>query len=249
MRYYVPRMHLPRALAMSAAVVIVTTACSSATVEPDTTIGQATATTIALQSVPANYAGYLHQTTACGAEMPTPAVDMKFDAPGDAGLTGTTRVTLHTSCGDIVIDLDPGLAPVTANSFVFLAESGFFDGTVSHRVIPGFMIQAGDPTATGMGGPGYTLPDEFPSTGSPYIRGVVAMANAGPGTTGSQFFIMIGDADWLGPQYTVIGSVSSGLDALDLIAEVPLGRSANSSDPNPSTPLESVYIESVTIER
>ncbi|RLE16302.1 MAG: peptidylprolyl isomerase [Actinobacteria bacterium] len=174
---------------------------------------------------------------------------MGFDAPDEVGLVGQIVLTLNTSCGPIEIQLDPVTAPETVNSFVFLAESGFFDGTVSHRVVPGFMMQAGDPTATGFGGPGYTLPDEFPAEGITYERGVVAMANAGPGTTGSQFFITLGDADWLSPQYTIVGRVISGLETLDRIAQVRLGRGASSADPNPSTPLESIYIESVSIQR
>ncbi|MEN8041894.1 MAG: peptidylprolyl isomerase [Actinomycetota bacterium] len=239
-----------RILALGAATLLVAAACggeSSATTT--TTPPSTTATTVPLAQVPSDYVGYLHQPTACGAAQPEAAIDMKFDAPEDAGLSGRAVVTLNTSCGPIEILLDSTIAPETANSFVFLAESGYFDGTVSHRIIPGFMMQAGDPTATGRGGPGYTLPDEFPSEGTAYTKGTVAMANAGPGTTGSQFFIMFDDADWLGPQYTIVGHVTSGLDVLNLIADVPLGRGANSADPNPSTPLESVYIESVTVQR
>lgn len=234
---------------VAATIALAATACSSGESLTTTTVSRATATTVPLASVPADYGGYLHQETACGADQPDPTVEMKFDGPGDAALTGNTLVTLHTSCGPIEIELDPDLAPETTNSFVFLAESGFFDGTVSHRIIPDFMMQAGDPTATGRGGPGYTLPDELPSGDGIYTRGVVAMANAGPGTTGSQFFIMLGDAEWLGPQYSVIGSVASGLEVLDLIAQVPLGSGANSADPSPSTPLESVFIESISVER
>jgi len=229
---------------------LVIAACSGAENSATTTDQKATtATTVPLAAVPSDYIGYLYQPTACGSEQPQPAVDMKFETPGDAGITGLTRITLNTSCGPIEIELDPGSAPEAVNSFVFLAESGYFDGTVSHRVIPGFMMQAGDPTATGRGDPGYALPDEFPIEGTTYLRGAVAMANAGPGTTGSQFFIMFSDADWLPPQYTIVGQVISGLDTLDRIAEIPLGRGANSADPNPSTPLESIYIESVSVQR
>ncbi len=243
-------MRLNRVLLIGAAIALAAAACSSTETAPDTTeVPSTTPTTIALSAVPSEYTGYLHQPTACGAEQPEPATQLQFDEPGDGGIAGITIVTLHTSCGDIVIELDPNAAPETVNSFVFLAESGYLDGTVSHRIIPDFMMQAGDPTATGRGGPGYTLPDELPTTDSPYHRGVVAMANSGPGTTGSQFFIMFGDAAWLGPQYTVVGEVTEGLDTLDRIAEIPLGRGANSADPNPSTPLESVYIESVSVER
>jgi cyclophilin family peptidyl-prolyl cis-trans isomerase len=172
---------------------------------------------------------------------------MQFDAPGDVGIEGMTTVLLETSCGSLEIELDPSVAPETVNSFVFLAESGYFDGSVSHRIIPGFMMQAGDPTATGVGGPGYSIPDEFPQE-SGYARGVVAMANAGPGTTGSQFFIMFADGP-LPPNYTIFGQVVDGLGTLDLIEQLQLGRSATSADPTPSTPLESLYIESVTVSR
>ncbi len=240
-------MSINKAVATFGAIALLTAACSTADATSTTSVTPST--TVPLVSVPADYTGYLHQPTACGAAQPEPASQMQFDDPGDAALSGTTVVTLHTSCGAIEIELDPDIAPETANSFVFLAESGFLDGTVSHRIVPGFMMQAGDPTATGRGGPGYTLPDEFPTAEAPYVRGTVAMANAGPGTTGSQFFIMFGDADWLGPQYTVVGTVTGGLDILDLIAGIPLGRGPNSADANPSTPLESVYIESVSVER
>lgn len=242
-------MHINRILLISAVTMAVAAACSGGDSSTTTTTPQATATTIALASVPADYAGYLHQPTACGAERPEPATHMQFDTPGDADLSGPVVVTLHTSCGPIEIEIDPDIAPETANSFIFLAESGYLDGTVSHRVIPGFMMQAGDPTATGLGGPGYTLPDELPAGSTPYARGIVAMANAGPGTTGSQFFIMFDTVDWLGPQYTIVGTVTEGIETLDLIARIPLGRGPNSADPNPSTPLESLYIESVTVER
>jgi cyclophilin family peptidyl-prolyl cis-trans isomerase len=248
-------MHIKKILAVVAASAVLVAACSSAESVPSTTRPTApsttktTSTTVSTASVPFDYAGYRKQPTACGSNQPESAVAMQFEAPDDVAVTGATAVTLNTSCGPIVIALDPGVAPEAANSFVFLAESGYLDGTVSHRIIPGFMMQAGDPTATGRGGPGYTLPDEFPSGESPYTRGVVAMANAGPGTTGSQFFIMFDDVDWLGPQYTIIGEVTSGLETLDLIANVPLGAGPIGGDPTPSTPLESVYIVSVSIER
>lgn len=219
---------------------------SDATTDPTT---PSTVTTVPLSVVPVDYRGFLRQPTACGAEQPDTAVDMKFDAPGDAGVDGPTTVTLSTSCGPLVIELDPGTAPETVNSFVFLAEQGYFDGTVSHRVIPGFMMQAGDPTATGLGSPGYTIPDELPADGMAYERGVVAMANAGPGTAGSQFFILFGDADWLPARYSIFGRVTDGFDTLDAIEAIPLGRSPTSSDTTPSTPLNSLFIESVAVSR
>lgn len=228
-----------------------TTGASSATTSTTSvpTTQDTTPTTVGLVAIPSDYAGYLRQPTACGADQPTPASDMQFDAPENANVAGVTIVTLHTSCGTIEIALDANAAPESVNSFVFLAESGYFDGTVSHRILPGFMMQAGDPTATGRGGPGYVIQDEFPPDGTVYLRGTVAMANAGPGTTGSQFFIMFDDIDWLPAQYTIIGIVTSGLDALDRIATIPLGTGPTSSDGSPSTPLESIYIESVTVQR
>lgn len=244
-------MRISRILTLIAVMAVVAAACSNSqnqdSAPVDATDGTP-ATTVPLNTVPVDYAGFLRQPAACGAEQPEPATDMKFDAPQNAGIDEPTIISLNTSCGAIDIMLDPTVAPETVNSFVFLAESGYFDGTVSHRIVPGFMMQVGDPTATGLGGPGYTLPDEFPEA-STYVRGVVAMANAGPGTTGSQFFILFGDAQWLQPTFTIIGEVVNGFDVLDRIEEIPLGRSPNSPDPNASTPLESLYIESVTVSR
>lgn len=222
-------------------------ACGSSDASEETPA--TTATTVPLATVPTDYGGYLRQPTACGSDQPDPAVAMQFDAPGDAGVEAGTVITLTTSCGDIDIEVDPDVAPETVNSFAFLAGQGYFDGTVSHRIIPGFMMQAGDPTATGLGGPGYTLRDELPTGDAPYQRGVVAMANAGPNTAGSQFFILFAEADWLPPQYSVFGTVVGGFDTLDAIEQLPLGRSPNSADPNPSTPLESLFIETVGFDR
>lgn len=233
-------------------VAILAAACSSAVEEPDvssTTPTTVPLTTIALAAVPVDYAGYLAQPTACGAHQPDPVEPMQFDGPGDVSVEPGMTVTLTTSCGPIEIAVDPEAAPETVRSFVFLAEQGFFDGTVSHRVIPGFMMQAGDPTATGSGDPGYAIPDEFPTGDNPYRRGVVAMANSGPGTSGSQFFILFGDADWLPPQYSVFGEVVDGFDTLDAIEQIPLARSPRGSDPSPSVPLETIFIESVDIDR
>jgi peptidyl-prolyl cis-trans isomerase B (cyclophilin B) len=236
-------MRLSRISALLIAIGLIAAACSSSSQSADTT-----PTTVPLQAVPTNYIGYLRQPTACGAAQPEPAVDMKFDTPQDVGLAAPVTVVLNTSCGPIEIAMDPSATPETVNSFVFLAESGYFDGTVSHRIVPEFMMQAGDPTATGLGGPGYTVPDEYPDEPA-YTRGTVAMANAGPGTTGSQFFILFGDAEWLPPTFTIVGTVVDGFETLDRIEQIPLGSSPNSPDPSPSTPLESLYIESVTVTR
>ena len=120
-------------------------------------------------------------------------------------------VTLHLDKGDIVMALDPRLAPVTVNHFVVQARSGFYDGLTFHRVVPGFVIQGGDPEGSGRGGPGYRFDDE--PVRAPYVLGAVAMANAGPNTNGSQFFICIEDCqDKLQPLYNLFGNVTSGMD-------------------------------------
>lgn len=124
--------------------------------------------------------------------------------------------TLRTQNGDITIELEPNLAPVTVNSFVFLACNGFYDGLTFHRVISGFMAQGGDPTGAGNGGPGYNIPDEF--SASPFDRGTVAMANSGqPNSGGSQFFMCFTPQPRLSGGYTVFGQVTGGLDVLDKI--------------------------------
>jgi cyclophilin family peptidyl-prolyl cis-trans isomerase len=143
--------------------------------------------------------------------------------------------TLHTTAGDIVISLSKD-TPVTTNNFVFLAEDHFYDGVIFHRVIPGFMIQGGDPTGTGMGGPGYQFNDE-PFTGK-YTRGTVAMANAGKDTNGSQFFIMHADYA-LPPNYVIFGQTISGLDVVDKIAAGKTGAS--------DRPVNPVVIKSVDV--
>ena len=183
--------------------------------------------------------------TACGGEQPAEPADLQFPEPGDAAVgDGTVTAVVSTSCGDLTIELDPIGAPETVNSFAFLADEGYFEGTAFHRIMSGFMVQGGDPTGTGAGGPGYSLPDELPAQADfVYTRGTVAMANAGAGTGGSQFFVMFGDTP-LPPSYSVFGKVIDGLDVLDAIEAVPVGLSDTGEL---SSPLEAVYIESVTI--
>ncbi len=227
-----------------------TTTTTTQATETETTAAES-ATTTAVPEItlparpPTDYAGFVTQPTACGAEAPTPAREMTFAAPEDQGLDPATLVTatITTSCGDIVIELDPSIAPATVNSFVFLARSGYLDGTASHRILPGFVIQAGDPTATGRGEPGYTIPDELPEPGFLYETGALAMANSGPNTTGSQFFIVLADAP-LPNAYSYFGKVVDGFDTMDRIAAIPLGPNARGEA---SVPLETLYIESVTI--
>jgi peptidyl-prolyl cis-trans isomerase B (cyclophilin B) len=130
-----------------------------------------------------------------------------------------TRATLHTNHGAIELELFNGDAPKTVENFVKLARDGFYDGVIFHRVIPDFMIQGGDPTGTGRGGPGYTFEDEF--NDNKVVRGALAMANAGPNTNGSQFFIVTTEAaPWLDGKHTVFGKVTSGQDVADRISMV-----------------------------
>jgi len=128
-------------------------------------------------------------------------------------------VTLKTTLGEITIELFEDTMPVTAGNFRKLVEKGFYDGTIFHRVIPGFMIQGGDPKGTGMGGPGYHIKDEFHSSHH-NERGTIAMANAGPNTGGSQFFINVADNRRLDPKHPVFGRIVSGMDVADKIVGV-----------------------------
>ena len=130
------------------------------------------------------------------------------------------KATLHTNHGPIDVELHSGEATKTVENFVKLARDGFYDGLIFHRVIPDFMIQGGDPTGTGSGGPGYSFEDEF--NDHKVERGALAMANAGPNTNGSQFFIVTTDAaPWLDGKHTVFGRVTSGMDVADKISELP----------------------------
>src|SRR3954469_21103226 len=133
-----------------------------------------------------------------------------------------SRATLHTNHGAIEVELFDGDAPTTVENFRKLASDGFYDGVIFHRVIKDFMIQGGDPTGTGTGGPGYTFDDEI--NDHKIVRGARAMANAGPGTNGSQFFIVTTDAaPWLDGKHTVFGEVVSGMEAVNSIEHTPTG--------------------------
>ncbi len=129
------------------------------------------------------------------------------------------RAVLHTSRGDIHLRLHAAETPLTVNNFVFLAEEGYYDGTSFHRVIPDFMVQAGDPTGTGRGGPGYTFIDEFHADLRHDGPGVLSMANAGAGTNGSQFFITHVATPWLDRKHSVFGRVTQGQDVVDSIRQ------------------------------
>jgi peptidyl-prolyl cis-trans isomerase B (cyclophilin B) len=131
-----------------------------------------------------------------------------------------TTATLHTNRGAVELELFPDEAPKTVDNFVSLVRDGFYDGVVFHRVIPDFMIQGGDPTGTGTGGPGYQFEDE--PNAHKVVRGALAMANAGPNTNGSQFFIVTAEAcPWLDGKHTVFGRVTSGMDVVDRICGLP----------------------------
>ena len=131
----------------------------------------------------------------------------------------TYRLVFQTNCGDFTVTLDQKTSPNATGSLVSLAQRGFFDDTFFHRIVPEFVIQGGDPTGTGTGGPGYSTHDKVPQNAS-YKHGVVAMAKSGaepPGTAGSQFFVVTGDDAGLPPDYAVVGKVTSGLDVVDVI--------------------------------
>jgi peptidyl-prolyl cis-trans isomerase B (cyclophilin B) len=141
------------------------------------------------------------------------APDMKIEAARGY------RAVVETSRGVIELDLCPQQAPKTVNNFVFLAREGFYDGVSFHRVIPDFMIQGGDPTGTGRGGPGYRFEDEVKGNPLKHERGVISMANAGPDTNGSQFFITHSPQPHLNGRHTVFGKVVVGLDVVDAIQQ------------------------------
>ena len=152
--------------------------------------------------------------------------------------SNSTQVLLETSMGDITLELYSDM-PITAGNFKKLVEQGFYDGVIFHRIINGFMIQGGDPTGTGMGGPGYTIEDEFANPVHPNSKGTISMANSGPNTGGSQFFINLADNTYLDSKHPVFGEVLDGMDVIDEIAEV----ETNAND----KPLEDVEITKATI--
>jgi peptidyl-prolyl cis-trans isomerase B (cyclophilin B) len=153
----------------------------------------------------------------------------------------TYRLVFTTNCGRFTVTLDQEAAPKTAASLVALARDGYFDGTVFHRIVPGFVIQGGDPTQSGTGGPGYSTVDPPPAAAR-YTKGVVAMAKTAsepPGTAGSQFFVVTAADAGLPPEYAVVGEVTDGLEVVELIGT--LGDQAEQ-------PTQTIVIESVTVE-
>jgi len=176
----------------------------------------------------------------CFAEPPKITVDKQ----------ATYSALLKTSGGDLAIDLFVERVPVAVNNFVFLASQGFYDGVSFHRIIKDFMIQTGDPEGTGRGGPGYKFNDELPIV-RPYTRGAVAMANSGPNTNGSQFFIMTQDNENLPKNYVIFGEVTEGFSVLDKIATTPVTASPAGEKSQPVNPplieLVTVYKEGVEL--
>ena len=151
-----------------------------------------------------------------------------------------SEVLLQTTLGDIRVQLFEDTMPITAGNFRKLAEKGFYNGVVFHRVIPNFMIQGGDPTGTGMGGPGYTIKDEF-AAGNHNGRGTISMANAGPNTGGSQFFINVVDNFRLDDKHPVFGKVVAGMEVADAISRVPRNRN--------DRPVQDVAIKKASVVR
>jgi len=174
-------------------------------------------------------------------EAPAPK-QVSFEQPKEVLAEGEeATAVVATSCGSFEIALDTKRAPKTANSFAFLAEEGFYDGLTFHRIVPGFVIQGGDPAGTGSGGPGYSVDEDVPANLS-YTKGTVAMAKSSadpPGRSGSQFYVVTGTDAGLPPEYALVGKVDQGLDVVEAIEGV---------ETEGETPARPVLIESVTIE-
>ena len=157
---------------------------------------------------------------------------------GQLDVKKTYKATIKTDKGDIKIHLYSDLTPITSENFINLSKNGFYNNTTFHRVIPGFMIQGGDPTGTGTGGPGYQFDDEFNSTLKHNSEGILSMANAGPGTNGAQFFITLAPTPHLDGAHTIFGKVISGMEVVLAIRERdPM------SDPEPGDKILSIEIE------
>ena len=155
----------------------------------------------------------------------------------------TYTAEIKTNFGTITVEFYPEDAPQTVNNFICLAKAGYYNNTPFHRIISGFVIQGGDPTGTGRGGPGYRFNDE--PIAKDYLKGTLAMANAGPNTNGSQFFIVLDNLTGRLPKnYTIFGAVTGGMDVVDAIAAVPVGRSDSGENSKPAKP---VILESVTV--
>ena len=216
------------ALLVAVALASVLTACGGSS---DSTSSSSTATTSTTEA------------SGCKQVKAPPPKSVSFKAPKQVLKPGEeATAVVKTNCGTFEIALDTKRAPKTANSFAFLAEEGFYDDLIFHRVVPGFVIQGGDPKGTGLGGPGYNV-DEKPPPNLEYTKGVVAMAKSSadpPGRSGSQFFVVTAAAAPLPPEYALVGKVSKGYATVARIEA--LGTPEE-------TPTQTVLIEEMTIER
>lgn len=176
-------------------------------------------------------------------DAPTPDTSLQYDQPPPADdVADTVTATITTTCGDITVELDGAAAPQTVANFAFLAEEGYYVGTPFHRVMADFVIQGGDPTGTGSGGPGYSFDDELDlaeevvaANEGLYPRGTVAMANSGPDSNGSQFFVVQDDPGYaFPPDYAVFGTVVDGMDVVDDIANGPVTGPGNDQAVDPT---------------
>jgi peptidyl-prolyl cis-trans isomerase B (cyclophilin B) len=221
--------------------VLALAACGGGDDEPEAT--DAAGTTAAAGTTPATTTEPSLVGECETVEAPEPKPDGGEPAPpGGLDKGKTYLLVFETNCGSFTIELDPRTAPNTAPSLAALAENGFFDNTTFHRVVPGFVIQGGDPTGTGTGGPGYKTVD-VPPPDVRYTEGIVAMAKSGaeaPGTSGSQFFVVTGADIGLPLEYAVVGKVTEGMETVRAIDNLGVG------DGPPSQP---VVIESVTVRK
>jgi peptidyl-prolyl cis-trans isomerase B (cyclophilin B) len=222
------------ALVLLAAVLLVAAACGG-----DDDDGSAAATDAATATAEASGG----ESGCRDVEVPEPRPEGTGQAPTEPLGPGDYSAVVTTNCGTFTIALDPEASPKTVASFIALAEDGFFDDTVFHRIVPGFVIQGGDPTATGTGGPGYQTTDP-PAASTTYPFGTVAMAKGAaepPGTGGSQFFVVTAQDAQLPPDYAVIGTVDEGGDVVTRIGLL--------GDPTTELPTQPVVVESIEIER
>ncbi|HWK30153.1 MAG TPA: peptidylprolyl isomerase [Solirubrobacter sp.] len=234
---------MPRLLAvLIASLALVLAACGSDSTSKDETTAASTSTPEATETATPNE--FLPE----GCEQvdkPAPKQVGDLDKPTEKLNRSKTYIaTISTTCGDIQVKLDAKRAPITGGSFKYLADQKFFDGLTFHRIVPDFVIQGGDPAGDGSGGPGYTVVEAPPSS-LKYTKGIVAMAKTQEepaGASGSQFFIVTGSgAETLGPDYALLGKVTSGMDVAEKIGSI-------QSDPNTGQPAAQVVIKSITVQ-
>jgi peptidylprolyl isomerase len=223
------------------------TATASASAEPTGDPGTRSGSVVPVVDPPA--------TVACGGEAPADAGGKTPQFVGPPPMTidprATYTATIATSCGSFEVRLRPDIAPEAVNNFVFLAEKGFYDGLTFHRIVDGFVIQGGDPLGDGTGGPGYTFDIETSPEQTFDASGLLAYANSGPGSNGSQFFVTLAPTPELDPggtagEFSIFGEVTDGLDVVEAIGAAPVAQNPTSGEP--SLPTEAVYIDSVTID-